>query len=135
MTSSRPIAAVLASGEPERLYSGLSLLVSAAGEGAPCSALLAFRALDLVLDQSLLQRAQEPELTPALAWAGRERFATSLVELLDTARALDQVSLYACSASVDTMNVTPAQVEEFLDGIMSTPRFLAQTADAELIFV
>src|SRR5213594_3429423 len=43
------LAAVLAASEPERLYSGLSLLVSAAADGRPCGGLATFRALELLL--------------------------------------------------------------------------------------
>jgi len=129
------LAAVLASGEVERLYSGLSLLVSAASAGSPCAALATFRALDLIMDEDLLRRAQEPEATPSLSWAGRETFARSLVELRDLALELDGLDLYACSASVDTMALTPADVEERLAGVMSTPRFLSLVHGAELLFV
>ena len=134
MTAHR-LAAVLASGEVERLYSGLSLLVSAASAGSPCAALATFRALDLIMDEDLLRRAQEPEATPSLSWAGRETFARSLVELRDLALELDGLDLYACSASVDTMALTPADVEERLAGVMSTPRFLSLVHGAELLFV
>jgi hypothetical protein len=81
------LAAVLATGEPERLYSGLSLLVSEAVEGRPCAGLAAFRGLDLLLDQDLLARAQVADGTPSLSWQGRETFARSLVELRDAAEA------------------------------------------------
>ena len=134
MTAHR-LAAVLASGEVERLYSGLSLLVSAASAGSPCAALATFRALDLIMDEDLLRRAQEPEATPSLSWAGRETFARSLVELRDLALELDGLDLYACSASVDTMALTPADVEERLAGVMSTPRFLSLVHGADLLFV
>jgi peroxiredoxin family protein len=129
------IAAVLASGEPERLYSGLSLLVSTAAEGEPCAALAAFRGLDLLLHDDLLARAENAEATPSLSWQGRETFARSFVELRDTALGLDNLSLFACAASVETMSLTSADVEERLDGVMSTPRFLHETAGAQLVFV
>jgi peroxiredoxin family protein len=135
VTAPPSLAAVLSTGEPERLYSGLSLLVSTATEGEPCAALVTFRALDLVLDPDLVRRVQEPDATPVLAWAGREKFAGSLVGLLDTARELDELALYACSASVETMALTPAEVEERLDGVRSTPRFLREVGGARLIFV
>ncbi len=134
MTAPPKLAAILATGTPERLYSGLSVLVSTAVD-APCAALLTFRALDLFLAGDLLRRAQEPDSTAELAWAGRERFAASLVELVDTARSLERLALYACAASVDTMELTPADVEDRLDGVMSTPRFLRETDGATLIFV
>lgn len=135
MTAEPTLAAVLSCREPERLYSGLSLLVSTAADGSPCAGLFAFGALDLVMDPDLRRRVQEPDATPSLSWAGRERFATSLVELVDAATALESLELYACAASVETMNLTPAQVDERLDGVMSTPRFLDRAAGARLVFV
>jgi peroxiredoxin family protein len=129
------LAAVLATGEPERLYSGLSLLVSMAADGQQCAGLAAFRGLDLLLDDDLLARAENADATPALSWQGRDTFARSLVELRDTALGLDALSLFACSASVETMSLTSTDVEERLDGVMSTPRFLRETAGAQLVFV
>jgi len=129
------LAAVLASGEPERLYSGLSLLVSTATDGQPCAGLAAFRGLDLLLEDDLLSRAEVAEATPSLSWQGRETFARSLVELRDTALELDALALFACAASVETMALTSADVEERLTGVMSTPRFLRETAGAQLVFV
>ena len=129
------LAAVLSSGEMERFYSGLSVLVSSAADGGRSAALASFRALDLLLAEDLLQRAEEPETTPSLSWAGRETFARSLLELRDTALGLDSLSLYACAASVETMSLTAAAVEERLDGVMSTPRFLREAEGARLIFV
>jgi peroxiredoxin family protein len=129
------LAAVVSTGQLERLYSGLSVLVSTAADGTPCAALLAFRALGLMLDDDLPSRAHEPAATPSLAWAGRETFARSLTELRATALELEALRLYACSASVETMALTPAAVEERLEGVMSTPRFLRETEGAKLIFV
>ena len=130
------LAAVLSTGEPERLYSGLSVLVSTAAEGERCAALASFGALDLLLDPDLLRRVQEPEATPSLSWAGRETFARSLVELIDTAVELDSLTIHACAASVETMAVDPTDIEAArLDGVKSTPRFLRDTAGARLIFV
>ncbi len=129
------LAAVLATGEPERLYSGLSLLVATAAEGQPCAGLAAFRGLGLLLEDDLLSRAESADATPSLSWQGRETFARSLVELRDTALGLDTLSLFACSASVETMSLTSTDVEERLDGVMSTPRFLRETAGAQLVFV
>lgn len=135
MTARPRLAAVLASGEPERLYSGLSVLVSTASASAPCSALATFRALALILDPDLWRRVQEPDNTPVLAPAGRERFAGSLVEMLDVALDLEHLKLYACAASVETMALTAADVEARLDGVISTPRFLREVEGAELLFV
>jgi hypothetical protein len=130
------LAGILSTHEPERLYSGLSVLVSTAADGESCAALASFGALDLILDPDLLRRVQEPEVTPSLSWAGRETFARSLVELVDTAVDLDTLTIHACAASVETMAVEPADIEASrLDGVKSTPRFLRDTAGARLIFV
>jgi peroxiredoxin family protein len=135
VTPAPTLAVILSAGEPERLYSGLSLLVSAATDGERCAGLAAFRALDLLLDEDLLRRVQEPEATPSLSWAGRQTFARSLVELRDTALELEPLVLYACSASVETMALSATDVEGRLDGVMSTPRFLRQAEGARLLFV
>jgi peroxiredoxin family protein len=111
------LAAILATGEPERLYSGLSVLVSKAVDGERCLALASFKALAL--------------LTEAEPAGGGDRFARSLTELIATARELDGLELYACSASVDLMELSG----EPLGGVMSTPRFLRAARGAELIFV
>jgi peroxiredoxin family protein len=129
------LAAVVATGELERFYSGLSVLVSTAADGERCAALAAFSGLDLLLDEDLYRRAQEPEATPSLSWAGRETFAASLLELRNTAIGLESLSLFACSASVESMSLTPLAVEERLTGVMSTPRFLRETRGATFLFV
>jgi peroxiredoxin family protein len=130
------LAAILSTGEPERLYSGLSALVSTAAAGTHAAALASFGALDLILDPDLPRRVQEPDATPSLSWAGRETFARSLAELVDTAIALEALTIHACSASVETMGLEPEAVTaRGLDGVKSTPRFLQEAADATLIFV
>lgn len=135
MTTGYDLAVILSTGLPERLYSGLSVLVSSAADGARCTGLATFRGLDLLIDEDLLRRAGEPEVTTELSWAGREVFARSLVDLRDTALALDHLELYACAASVETMNLTRDDVEHRLGPIMSMPRFLKATAGARLLFV
>ncbi len=135
VTPTAPLAAILSTGEPERLYSGLSVLVSKAADGEPCAALATFKALDLLLDADLLRRAQEPEATAELSWEGRETFAASLVELVETALELENLPIWACAASVETMSLTDADIEGQLAGVISTPRFLRDNAGATLLFV
>ena len=129
------LAVVLASGEVERLYSGLSVLVSTAADGAPCAGLAAFGGLELLLAPDLGRRARAPDATPSLSWAGRETFARSLAELRDTALELEALALYACAASIETMGLAAAEVEVRLDGVRSTPRFLRENEGARLLFV
>jgi peroxiredoxin family protein len=109
------LAAILATGEPERLYSGLSVLVSKAADGERCMALATFRSLAALLDP--------PD--------GEDRFERSLGELIAAAVELDALELYACAASVRELELAG----EPLDGVMSTPRFLRAAAGAQLLFI
>jgi peroxiredoxin family protein len=114
------LAAILATGDAGALYSGLSVLVSAAADGKRCAALATFGALELLLDPDLPGRADRSE-----------SFARSLGELRDAALDLDNLTVWACSASVQTMGIEGQP----LAGVMSTPRFLRATDGARLIHV
>jgi peroxiredoxin family protein len=114
------IAAILESGRPERLYTGLSLLVSAAAEGRPARGLVSFGALGPLLDD---------------APPGDDTFSRSLHELRETARELEDCRLWACAAAVELTGASPEAVEARLDGVMSTPRFLREVEGAQLVVV
>jgi hypothetical protein len=124
------IAVVLESGELQRLYTGLSLLVSADG---PARALVGFGALAPMLDERLVARALRPEAAPDVSDVGREAFARTLGELRDTALATCQI--WACAAAVEATGTERALVEARLHGVLSTPRFLREVAGAELVVV
>jgi len=127
------IAVILASGRLDRLYTGLSLLVSAAAEGEEARGLVTFEALGPMLDDQLQARALRPAATPALTHGGRATFARSLAELRDTAAELPGCRIWACAAAVETTGVARADVEARLDGVLSTPRFLRAVGEARLV--
>jgi peroxiredoxin family protein len=129
------IAAILASGEPERLYTGLSLLVSAAADGEPARALVTFGALQPMLDGDLAMRALAPGGAPHVIEAEREPFARTLAELRATALELELCRIWACAAAVAAAGAERADAEARLHGVMSTPRFLRETAGARLVVV
>jgi hypothetical protein len=132
------IAAVLETDEPTRLYSGLSLLVSAASAGRPARGLAGFGTLPLLLldAEALAARAALPAASPSLAdGPPRERFARSLVELRDLALTLPGLELWACSAALEATGTTRSEVERRLAGVCSMDAFLRQAAGAELLFV
>jgi peroxiredoxin family protein len=129
------IAAFLESGELERLYTGLSLLVSAASDGRPARALVGFGALAPLLDERLQARALRPEAAPDVTDAGRDAFARTLAALRDTAIELEDCRVWACAAAVEATGTDRALVEARLDGVLSTPRFLREVAGAELVVV
>ena len=121
------IAVILASGAPDRLYTGLSLLVSVAAEGEPAHGLATFGALGALLAPGL--PAPGPEIsTPDV-------FARTLAELRDTAMALPDCRLWACAAAVETTAADPDAIAARFDGVRSTPRFLREVGDARLVVV
>ena len=114
------IAAILESGQPERLYTGLSLLVCAAADGRPARGLVSFGALAPMLDDA----------PPA-----GDAFSRLLHELRETARELEDCRLWACAAAVERSGASAEAVAARLDGVMSTPRFLREVAGAEQVVV
>jgi peroxiredoxin family protein len=126
------LAVVLESGAPERLYTALSMLVSAAAEGEPARGLASFGALPALLDDDLAGRARAAEGVPP---HGRERFARSLAELRATAREVPDLRVWACAAAMETHGLAPDAIAGRLDGVMSMPRFLREIEGARLVVV
>jgi peroxiredoxin family protein len=120
------IAVILASGALDRLYTGLSLLVCTAAEGEPARGLVTFGALAPMLDATLEERATAER--GAL-------FGRSLAELRSTARELPECRLWACAAAVETTGADRAAIDAQLDGVLSTARYLEDTAGARLVVV
>jgi hypothetical protein len=129
------IAAILASGEPERLYTGLSLLVSAASEGEPARGLVTFGALQPMLDPDLAAWALRPGALPHVVEAEREPFARTLAELRDLSLAIDLCEIFACAAALAAAAADRIAAEAYLRGVKSTPCFLRETAGARLVVV
>jgi peroxiredoxin family protein len=127
------IAAILESGELERVCTGLSLLVSAAADGREARALATYGALGVLLDDELEARALAEGAAPHVTPEGRAVFARTLVELRAAARELENVRIWACAAAVQATGADWTVVNERLDGVLSTPRFLSEAAGAELV--
>src|SRR5918995_1492593 len=114
------IAAILESGELERVCTGLSLLVSAASEGRPARALATYGALGVLLDEDLEARALAGG-APHVAPEARAVFARTLAELRTAARELEDVRIWACAAAVEATRADRVVVDARLDGVLSTP--------------
>ena len=127
------IAAILESGELERVSTGLALLVSAATTGRPARALVTYGALGVLLDDELEARALAEGAAPHVTLEGRAVFARTLVELRAAARELENVRIWACAAAVQATGADWTVVNAHLDGVLSTPRFLSEVAGAELV--
>jgi hypothetical protein len=111
------LAVILESSDPERLYTGLSLLASVedARGLATFGALGALVALDEdVRGAHVLAAEQEP-------------FARTLVALREEARG----RIWACTAAVQATGIEPVG----LAGVTSIPSFLRDAAGAQLVVV
>jgi len=126
------LAAILESGDPERLYTGLSLLVSAASEGRPARGLVTFGALGVLLDPDLEARARA---ATNVIDTEREAFARTLVGLREAAAELPDCRIWACAAAVQAHGADWGVVNERLEGVMSTPQFLREVAGAQLVVI
>jgi peroxiredoxin family protein len=124
------LAAILESGDPERLYTGLSLIVSAASAGEEARGLATFGALGALLDPELEARAARA--ATHVVDAERDAFARTLVELRAAAQELPNCRIWACAAAVQT---TGATLTDRLEGVLSTPSFLREVAGAQLVVV
>jgi peroxiredoxin family protein len=127
------LAAILESGDPERLYTGLSLLVSAASNGEPARGLVTFGALGALLDPALEARARAT--ATHVTDAERPAFARTLNELRAAAAELPDCRIWACAAAVQARGADWATVSERLEGVISTPQFLREVAGAQLVVV
>jgi peroxiredoxin family protein len=113
------LAVILESGEPTRIHTAFSLLVSTAAEGEAARGLVSFGAL---------------ERLAGAGFAGHGgSFFRTLNEMLTLAGDLEDCRMWACSAAAEVCGVTQAPAP--LEGIMSTPRFLKETAGARLVVV
>ena len=117
------LAAILETDDPQRLYTGLSLLVSAASDGEPVRVLLGFGALRALLDpDSFRARVRRSSSRPSASRSsGRwRRCATPppscFVQGLGVRAALEATSV--------------ARPRERLEGVISTSRFLREAAGA-----
>jgi hypothetical protein len=109
------LAVILESGEPTRLYTAFSLLVSTGVEGEAARGLVSFGALPALLREA----------------GGDPAFA----ELRAAAGELVAVSLNVCAAALDASGADRLEAERRIGRVISTPRFLKETAGARLVVV
>jgi hypothetical protein len=110
-------AAILETSDPQRLYTGLSLVVSAASDGEPVRVLLGFGALAALSGGALDAGAD------VLA-AEREPFRRTLGELW--AATLELCEVQACAAAAQATGIDRLSV-------ISMPQFVREVADARLV--
>ncbi len=121
------------SGDYDRLYQVATLAASAAANGDEVHIILFFEALRRFAEDDLDDTrlpASYGDRGPLIEQRMRESRAHSVSELIDTARQLRKLTLYACAAQVKFMNLDAAELDGIVDEVVSLPDFLRRTASA-----
>ena len=110
------------SGEPERIHQIATLAASAAANGEEVHVILFFGALKRFVDDDL----------DAPLPAGEDaRGAHSAEELIEAARRLGRLKVYACAAQPKLLGLAPEDVADVVDEVISLPEFMRKTKGAE----
>ncbi|MEE9274740.1 MAG: hypothetical protein V3V62_05480 [bacterium] len=121
------------SGDYDRLYQVATLAASAAANGEEVHVILFFGALRRFVEDRLDETALPAsygEDGPRIERGMREARAHSVSELIESARQLGKLTLYACAAQVKFLGYGPADLEGVVDEAISLPNFLERTKDA-----
>lgn len=110
------------SGEPDRIHQVATLAASAAANGDEVHVILFFGALKRFVDD---------ELDAAPPGAEGVRGAHSTEDLIDSARRLGKLKLYACAAQPKLLGMAPEDVADVVDEVISLPEFMRRTKGAE----
>ena len=110
------------SGEPERIYQTATLAASAAANGDEVHIILFFGALKRFVDDDL-------DLCLPAGESGRG--AHSAEELIESARRLGRLKVYACAAQPRLLGISAADVADVVDEVISLPEFMRKTKGAE----
>ena len=110
------------SGEPERIHQIATLAASAAANGDEVHVILFFGAL---------RRFVNDELDTAIPAGEGARGAHSAEELIESARRLGKLRVYACAAQPKLLGLAPEDVVDVVDEVISLPEFMRKTKNAE----
>ncbi len=110
------------SGDAERIHQIAALAASAAANGDDVHVILFFAAL---------RRFVNDDLDNVLPAAGGARGAHSAEELIESARRLGKLKLYACAAQPKLLGMAVEDVADVVDEIISLPEFMRKTKGAE----
>ena len=119
------VSLVLASGTDDRLTGSAVLVVGAAAMGRPVEILLQYWALDAFRADRI---TKDHGLSPEAGDEGRarwERFdGLHWSELLRQAKEIGEVSIHACSLSMDLLDINEEDLDPLVDDIRGVAAFL-----------
>ena len=110
------------SGAPDRIHQTAALAASAAANGDDVHVILFFGAL---------RRFVDDDLDAPLPAEEDARGAHSAEELIESARRLGKLRVYACAAQPRLLGLAPEDVADVVDEVISLPEFMRKTKGAE----
>jgi len=129
------LSMVLASGTDDRLTGAAVLVVGAAAMGRPVEILLQFWALDAFrADRITKDHGLSPEAGVDERGLWERRQSTHWSELLRQAKEIGDVSIHACSLSMDLLEIQQPDLDPLVNDVIGVAAFMA-TADGAITFV
>ncbi len=131
------LSMVLFSGTADKLHAAATLAAGAAAMGRPVNVLLQYWALDafrserIGVDHGLSYDAQADG-------ASRPVDGTAAIPWLATfqmAKELGEVSILACSGSLDVLGIDVTTLDPLVDAAGGIAQFLMQAEDSQLLFI
>ena len=126
-----PLSLVLASGTDDRLAGAAVLVVGAAAMGRPVEILLQFWALDAFrADRITKDHGLSPEAGPEERALWEQHVGAHWSELLRQAKEIGDVSIHACSLSMDLLHIEQDDLDPLVDDVRGVAAFMAVAGDA-----
>ncbi|GEL97293.1 DsrE/DsrF/DrsH-like family protein [Cellulomonas terrae] len=152
--SGRKLAIICSKGNLDMAYPGLILANAALGEGVETHVFFTFWGLDMIttarmsdlkftmLGNTATHLPQGLGGLPGMTALATSRLRKAIAELdvPDVPEFLEQIvasggHLWACRLSADMNHLTPADLMEDVEGIISASDFIEKTAGAQLLFI
>lgn len=131
----KKMAIVVHSGTLDKAYPSLMLAAAAGASDMKVDLFFTFWGLPL-LKKKGLKRAKMPgimrSVTRLMKWRIKKVGIAQLHELLEAAKESGNLTIYACTASMDLMFVKKEQLIPEVDGFMGAAGFLDIAADADI---
>jgi peroxiredoxin family protein len=131
------LSIVIFSGTADKLHAAATLAAGAAAMGRPVNILLQYWALDAF-------RAERVEVDHGLAYdsmapgASKPVDGTKAIPWLDTfrmAKELGELSIYACSGSLEVLGIDIADLDPLVDAAGGIATFLMTAEDGQVLFI
>ena len=120
----QPITVFLHNGGYDAVHQGLSIAASAAALGRDVELYFFWFALERLIRGPL----DAPDLREDVADEMERRGVPTLAQLLEVVRGSSNAKLFACSGSLASLGLTPADVEKSVDQIVGWTTILQRTS-------